>query len=177
ATWKVDQKTVDRLSAVIDASNDRKLPTKLRGQHSAMRSETDIINVNRLKTLYIEYFQRTYVLPNGLNSTRRSVVMLLSGRQRCRKHGHELFRYNLIVPFGFQMFGLKWVKGLIDWKILRMYFLFVTVNQKDSLNIHHLKESLIFILCIFLLLLSRLQGLVVLVIVWLEGLLCPSAQA
>lgn len=35
----------DRLSGVIDAVNDRKLPPELRGQRNAVRSETDIINV------------------------------------------------------------------------------------------------------------------------------------
>ncbi|KAI7733583.1 hypothetical protein M8C21_027192 [Ambrosia artemisiifolia] len=35
----------DRLSGVIDAVNDRKLPPELRGQRNNIRSETDIINV------------------------------------------------------------------------------------------------------------------------------------
>nr|XP_043634627.1 dnaJ homolog subfamily C member 28 isoform X2 [Erigeron canadensis] len=35
----------DRLSGVIDAANDRKLPPELRGQRNNIRSETDIINV------------------------------------------------------------------------------------------------------------------------------------
>lgn len=35
----------DRLSSVIDAVNDRKLPPELRGQRNNVRSETDIINV------------------------------------------------------------------------------------------------------------------------------------
>ncbi|CAK7343290.1 unnamed protein product [Dovyalis caffra] len=34
-----------RLSAVLDAVNDRKLPPELRGQRNSVRSETDIINV------------------------------------------------------------------------------------------------------------------------------------
>ncbi|KAF9594684.1 hypothetical protein IFM89_034367 [Coptis chinensis] len=38
-------KLADRLSSVIDAVNDRKLPPELRGQRNAVRSETDIINV------------------------------------------------------------------------------------------------------------------------------------
>ncbi|XP_058003450.1 uncharacterized protein LOC110662667 isoform X2 [Hevea brasiliensis] len=42
---KPDKKITDRLSAVIDAVNDRKLPPELRGQRNAVRSETDIINV------------------------------------------------------------------------------------------------------------------------------------
>ncbi|KAL9243405.1 hypothetical protein vseg_017298 [Gypsophila vaccaria] len=35
----------ERLSAVIDAANDRKLPPELRGQRNNVRSETDIVNV------------------------------------------------------------------------------------------------------------------------------------
>ncbi|XVF07784.1 hypothetical protein REPUB_Repub06bG0169500 [Reevesia pubescens] len=42
---KREKKITDRLSAVIDAVNDRKLPPELRGQRNAVRSETDIINV------------------------------------------------------------------------------------------------------------------------------------
>ncbi|XP_024023005.1 dnaJ homolog subfamily C member 28 isoform X2 [Morus notabilis] len=42
---KTEKKLVDRLSAVIDAVNDRKLPPELRGQRNSVRSETDIINV------------------------------------------------------------------------------------------------------------------------------------
>lgn len=42
---KPSGKIKDRLSSVIDAVNDRKLPPELRGQRNAVRSETDIINV------------------------------------------------------------------------------------------------------------------------------------
>ncbi|XP_021770514.1 uncharacterized protein LOC110734683 isoform X1 [Chenopodium quinoa] len=35
----------DRLSAVINAANDRKLPPELRGQRNNVRSETDIVNI------------------------------------------------------------------------------------------------------------------------------------
>ncbi|XP_023768898.1 uncharacterized protein LOC111917439 [Lactuca sativa] len=42
---KPKKKTQDRLSGVIDAVNDRKLPAELRGQRNNIRSETDIINV------------------------------------------------------------------------------------------------------------------------------------
>ncbi|GMI79967.1 hypothetical protein like AT5G03560 [Hibiscus trionum] len=42
---KREKKITDRLSAVIDAVNDRKLPPDLRGQRNNVRSETDIINV------------------------------------------------------------------------------------------------------------------------------------
>lgn len=35
----------DRLSGVIDAVNDRKLPPQLRGQRNNVRTETDIVNV------------------------------------------------------------------------------------------------------------------------------------
>ncbi|KAJ9542798.1 hypothetical protein OSB04_029304 [Centaurea solstitialis] len=39
------KKVTDRLSGVIDAVNDRKLPPELRGQRNNVRSETDIMNV------------------------------------------------------------------------------------------------------------------------------------
>lgn len=42
---KPDKKAGDRLSSVIDAVNDRRLPPELRGQRNSVRSETDIINV------------------------------------------------------------------------------------------------------------------------------------
>ncbi|CAN0878991.1 DnaJ homolog subfamily C member 28 [Linum grandiflorum] len=42
---KPRKKTEDRMSTVIDAVNDRKLPPELRGQRNSVRSETDIINV------------------------------------------------------------------------------------------------------------------------------------
>ncbi|XP_031738535.1 uncharacterized protein LOC101220350 isoform X2 [Cucumis sativus] len=42
---KTEKKLVDRLSSVIDAVNDRKLPPELRGQRNSVRSETDLINV------------------------------------------------------------------------------------------------------------------------------------
>ncbi|XXG85332.1 hypothetical protein AAC387_Pa11g0428 [Persea americana] len=42
---KPEKKLSDRLSAVIDAVNDRKLPPELRGRSNAVRSETDIMNV------------------------------------------------------------------------------------------------------------------------------------
>ncbi|KAD7477290.1 hypothetical protein E3N88_00426 [Mikania micrantha] len=45
AARKPNKKTSDRLSGVIDAVNDRKLPPELRGQRNNIRSETDIINV------------------------------------------------------------------------------------------------------------------------------------
>ncbi|KAF5953930.1 hypothetical protein HYC85_006786 [Camellia sinensis] len=42
ASPKPNKKITDRLSGVIDAVNDRKLPPDLRGQRNAVRSETDI---------------------------------------------------------------------------------------------------------------------------------------
>nr|GEY80992.1 hypothetical protein [Tanacetum cinerariifolium] len=42
---KVEKKKSDRLSGVIDAVNDRKLPPELRGQRNNVRTETDIVNV------------------------------------------------------------------------------------------------------------------------------------
>ncbi|XP_039161204.1 uncharacterized protein LOC104427699 [Eucalyptus grandis] len=42
---KPQKKITDRLSAVIDAVNDRKLPPELRGRRNAVRSETDIVNI------------------------------------------------------------------------------------------------------------------------------------
>ncbi|KAL5545995.1 hypothetical protein UlMin_005682 [Ulmus minor] len=64
---KTEKKLVDRLSSVIDAVNDRKLPPELRGQRNALQ----IRDIN-----------------------------------------NKVFRYNLIVPFGRQMFGLKWEKEM-----------------------------------------------------------------
>ncbi|XP_048137959.1 uncharacterized protein LOC115731342 isoform X2 [Rhodamnia argentea] len=42
---KPRKKITDRLSGVIDAVNDRKLPPELRGHRNSVRSETDIVNI------------------------------------------------------------------------------------------------------------------------------------
>ncbi|KAK1406446.1 hypothetical protein QVD17_41744 [Tagetes erecta] len=164
----VNKKTSDRLSGVIDAVNDRKLPPQLRGQRNNIRSETDIINVVEQRiwhsmeeghfenlpgkgkplnlstnphadpaedTLY-RILSRNKCAPEWveLNKGIRSDVaewrLVLkkawahkesgditkwneysdSLKAQLRSINNKVFRYNLIVPFGRQMFGLKWEK-------------------------------------------------------------------
>ncbi|KAJ7972300.1 DnaJ subfamily C member 28-like protein [Quillaja saponaria] len=167
---KTEKKLVDRLSSVIDAANDRKLPPELRGQRNAVRSETDIINVVEHRiwhsmeegqfenlpgkgkplnlntnphadpaddTLYrilskngcapewvelnkeirskisewrIALKKATEFKCNGDNSKWVEVSEAL--KVQLRDINDKVFRYNLIVPFGRQMFGLKWEKEL-----------------------------------------------------------------
>ncbi|XP_062117425.1 uncharacterized protein LOC133831229 [Humulus lupulus] len=173
---KPEKKLVDRLSGVIDAVNDRKLPPELRGQRNAVRSETDIINVVEQRiwhsmeegefenlagkgkplkldssnphadpaedTLYRilsknncapEWVELNKEIRNQICEWRSSLKKACS--KKCNNGGGEsdnsdwlqssealkmqlkdinnkVFRYNLIVPFGRQMFGLKWEKEL-----------------------------------------------------------------
>ncbi|KAL8245901.1 hypothetical protein R6Q59_007117 [Mikania micrantha] len=168
AARKPNKKTSDRLSGVIDAVNDRKLPPELRGQRNNIRSETDIINVVEQRiwhsmeeghfenlpgkgkplnlntnphadpaedTLY-RILSRNNCAPEWveLNKGIRSDVaqwrLILkkawahkengdmtkcdeyseSLKDQLRSINNKVFRYNLIVPFGRQMFGLKWEK-------------------------------------------------------------------
>ncbi|GMH09872.1 hypothetical protein Nepgr_011713 [Nepenthes gracilis] len=163
---KIDRKMADRLSAVMDAVNDRKLPPELRGQRNAVRSETDIINVVEQRiwqsmeeghfenlpgkgkpldlgtnphadpaedTLY-RILSKNGCAPEWveLNKEIRSQVaewrLALKKAWTNKRNGDEtkwvecsealkiqirgindkVFRYNLIVPFGRQMFGLKY---------------------------------------------------------------------
>ncbi|XP_043702649.1 dnaJ homolog subfamily C member 28-like [Telopea speciosissima] len=163
-------KLADRLSAVIDVVNDRKLPPELRGQRNNVRSETDIINVVEQRIWHsmeegqfenlpgkgkpLDLSSNPHADPaedtlyrilskNGcapewveLNKEIRGKInewrLALKKAQADRLNGnnakwiedsevlkvqlHEIndkvFRYNLIVPFGRQMFGLKWEKEL-----------------------------------------------------------------
>ncbi|KAF2289826.1 hypothetical protein GH714_038839 [Hevea brasiliensis] len=167
---KPDKKITDRLSAVIDAVNDRKLPPELRGQRNAVRSETDIINVVEQRIWHSMEEGQFENLPgkgkplnlstnphsdpaedtlyrilskNGcapewveLNKEIRSkvsewrVALKKAWTNKCSGDhskwiektvtlkmqmgdiNDKIFRYNLIVPFGRQMFGLKWEKEL-----------------------------------------------------------------
>ncbi|OMO81930.1 dnaJ subfamily C member 28-like protein [Corchorus capsularis] len=167
---KREKKITDRLSTVIDAVNDRKLPPELRGQRNAVRSETDIINVVEQRIWHSMEEGQFENLPgkgkplnlntnphadpaedtlyrilskNGcapewveLNKEIRSKVsewrvsLKKAWERKCngdhekwiecsealkfqlRDINDKVFRYNLIVPFGRQMFGLKWEKEI-----------------------------------------------------------------
>ncbi|XP_027070842.1 uncharacterized protein [Coffea arabica] len=163
-------KVTDRLSSVIDAVNDRKLPPELRGQRNNVRSETDIINVVEQRiwhsmeegqfenlpgkgkpldlsvnphadpaedTLY-RILSKNGCAPEWVELNKEVRNRIAEWRAALRKawsfkggqdddkwtEGSEalklqlqdindkVFRYNLIVPFGRQMFGLKWEKEL-----------------------------------------------------------------
>lgn len=163
-------KMTERLSGVADAVNDRKLPPELRGQRSAVRSETDIIGVVEQRiwhsmeegqfenlpgkgkplnlstnphadpaedTLYRilakngcppEWVELNKEIRNQVSAWR--VALKKAWTNKCnggpskwaessetlktqlRDINDKVFRYNLIVPFGRQMFGLKWEKEL-----------------------------------------------------------------
>ncbi|CAM8920060.1 unnamed protein product [Rhodiola kirilowii] len=167
---KSEKKITDRLSGVIDAVHDRKLPPELRGQRNNIRSESDITNVVERRiwqsmlegdfenlpgkgkpldlssnphvdpaedTLY-RILSRNKCAPEWveLNKEIRSKVaewrfsLKKEWVHKCEgnyskwdQRSEELklqmrgindmvFRYNLTVPFGRQMFGLKWEKEL-----------------------------------------------------------------
>ncbi|KAF7818702.1 dnaJ-like protein subfamily C member 28 [Senna tora] len=165
---KADKKLFDRLSTVIDAVNDRKLPPELRGQRNNVRSETDIINVVEQRiwrsmeegqfenlpgkgkplkldtnphadpaedTLYRilskngcapEWVELNKEIRTNISEWRVSLTK--AWKNKCngdkwvessealkvqlRHINNKVFRYNLIVPFGRQMFGLNWEKEL-----------------------------------------------------------------
>ncbi|MBA0596765.1 uncharacterized protein LOC105767719 [Gossypium raimondii] len=166
---KREKKITDRLSAAIDAVNDRKLPPELRGQRNKVRSETDIINVVEQRiwhsmeegqfenlagkgkplnlnttphadpaedTLYRilskngcapEWVELNKEIRNKVSEWRVALKKAWTSKcngndeekwiERCeslkkqlRDINDKVFRYNLIVPFGRQMFGLKWEK-------------------------------------------------------------------
>ncbi|CAD5188853.1 unnamed protein product [Musa acuminata subsp. malaccensis] len=159
-----------RLSSVVDAINERKLPPELRGRGNAIRSETDIVNVVEQRiwhsmeeghfenlpgkgrplnlnpnphvdpaedTLY-RILSRNGCAPEWveLNKEIRSKITewrLALKKAWANKSDHEdskwqddseilkaqmhdindkVLRYNFIVPFGRQMFGLKWEKEI-----------------------------------------------------------------
>ncbi|KAJ8899712.1 hypothetical protein K2173_019411 [Erythroxylum novogranatense] len=164
------KRITDRLSSVIDAVNDRKLPPELRGQRNIVRSETDITNVveHRIwRSMEEGQFENLAGKGKPLNLDRNphadpaddTLYRILSKNgcapewvelnkeiranvakwrsalkkawnMKCDEDDHEwlessevlkvqlrdindkVFRYNLIVPFGRQMFGLKWEKEL-----------------------------------------------------------------
>ncbi|KAA8516620.1 hypothetical protein F0562_016874 [Nyssa sinensis] len=167
---KPKKKISDRLSAVIDAVNDSKLPPELRGQREAYRSEIDIVNIAEHKiwqsmeegqfenlpgkgkpldlgsnphadpaedTLYRilsrngcppEWVELNKEIRNNVAEWRlalkKSWVHKGNGnhskwnecsealKMQLRHINDKVFRHNLIVPFGRQMFGLKWEKEL-----------------------------------------------------------------
>ncbi|XP_050893037.1 uncharacterized protein LOC127098473 [Lathyrus oleraceus] len=168
---KPDKKKLgDRLSSVIDAVNDRKLPPELRGQRNVVRSETDLINVVEQRiwhsmeegqfenlpgkgkplkldtnphadpaedTLYRilskngcapEWVELNKEIRSRISQWRVSLKKAwankCSGDQsmwvessealksQLKEINDKVFRYNLIVPFGRQMSGLKWEKEL-----------------------------------------------------------------
>ncbi|XP_061337706.1 uncharacterized protein LOC133284654 [Gastrolobium bilobum] len=167
---KAEKKLVDRISAVIDAVNDRKLPPELRGQRNNVRSETDMINVVEQRiwhsmeeghfenlpgkgkplkldtnphadpaedTLYRilskngcapEWVELNKEIRSKISEWRISLKKAwankCSGDQsgwvensealklQLQEINNKVFRYNLIVPFGRQMIGLKWEKEL-----------------------------------------------------------------
>ncbi|XP_010558199.1 PREDICTED: dnaJ homolog subfamily C member 28 isoform X2 [Tarenaya hassleriana] len=160
----------DRLSSVIDAVNDRKLPPELRGQRNSVRSETDIINVVEQRiwhsmeegqfenlpgkgkplnlstnphadpaedTLYRilnkngfapEWVELNKEIRSNANEWRvalkRAWRIKLEGdesewekrsealKTRMQDINKMVNHYNLIVPFGRQIFGLKWEREL-----------------------------------------------------------------
>ncbi|KAH7691699.1 Dnaj-like subfamily c member 28 protein [Dioscorea alata] len=165
-----EKKLANRLSSVVDAINDRKLPPELRGRVNAIRSETDIVNVVEQRiwhsmeeghfenlpgkgkpldlstnphadpaedTLY-RILSRNGCAPEWveLNKEIRSKIAewrLAMKKAWTRSSDHDnskwledseclksqmreindkVLRYNLIVPFGRQMFGLKWEKEI-----------------------------------------------------------------
>ncbi|XP_020876515.1 dnaJ homolog subfamily C member 28 isoform X3 [Arabidopsis lyrata subsp. lyrata] len=167
---RIEKNTTDRLSAVIDAVHDRKLPPELRGRRDFVRSETDIINVVEQRiwhsmeeghfenlpgkgkplnlhtnphadpaedTLY-RILNKNGVAPEWVElnkeirnkakewriSLKKAWTMKLeedqSGweersdllKKELKQINNMVFRYNLIVPFGRQMFGLKWEKEI-----------------------------------------------------------------
>ncbi|KAJ3689342.1 hypothetical protein LUZ61_018506 [Rhynchospora tenuis] len=158
------KKLAHRLSTVIDAVNERKLPPELRGRGNAVRSETDIVNVVEQRiwhsmeeghfenlpgkgkplnlntnphadpaedTLY-RILSRNGCAPEWVELNKDIRVLISSwrlalGRAWGSDKWHErkealmgqmkdinnkVLRYNLIVPFGRQMFGLKWEKEI-----------------------------------------------------------------
>ncbi|XP_050380441.1 uncharacterized protein LOC126797765 [Argentina anserina] len=171
------KKPLDRLSTVIDAVNERKLPPDLRGQRNTVRSETDIINVVEQRiwhsmeegqfenlpgkgkpldlssnphadpaddTLY-RILSKNGCAPRWVELNKEIRSQAAEWRRALKKAwekrngdgGQEKWRetsealkvqmkqinnkvleYNLIVPFGRQMFGIKWEKemGRVEMK-------------------------------------------------------------
>ncbi|XP_078446175.1 uncharacterized protein LOC144715151 [Wolffia australiana] len=162
---KVKQKKItDRLSSVVDAVKDRKLPPELRGRANAIRSETDIANVVEQRiwrsmeegqfenlpgkgkpldltsnphadpaedTLY-RILSRNGCAPEWIELNKEIRRCIFEFRLALKKSlaasdnlsiddseslkslmadiNSKVLRYNLMVPFGRQLFGLKWDK-------------------------------------------------------------------
>ncbi|PKA58809.1 hypothetical protein AXF42_Ash000902 [Apostasia shenzhenica] len=163
------KKLVDRLSAVVDAVNERKLPPELRGRGNAIRSETDIANVVEKRiwhsmeeghfenlpgkgkplnlysnphadpaedTLYRilsrngcapEWVELNKEIRSNIAEWRLTLKKAWNNKQcvesqwrhdsealksRMSDINSKVLRYNLVVPFGRQMFGLKWEKEI-----------------------------------------------------------------
>ncbi|KAM0945106.1 putative DnaJ subfamily C, member 28 domain-containing protein [Dioscorea sansibarensis] len=165
-----EKKLANRLSSVVDAINDRKLPPELRGRANAIRSETDIVNVVEQRiwhsmeeghfenlpgkgkpldlstnphadpaedTLYRilsrngcapEWVELNKEIRSKIAEWRLSMKKAWTGssdhdnskwledseslKSRMREINDKVLHYNLIVPFGRQMFGLKWEKEI-----------------------------------------------------------------
>ncbi|MQM10851.1 hypothetical protein Taro_043749 [Colocasia esculenta] len=164
------KKLAHRLSSVVDAVNERKLPAELRGRANAIRSETDIINVVEQRiwhsmeeghfenlpgkgkpldlntnphadpaedTLY-RILSRNGCAPEWVELNKEIRFKITEWRLamkrawtnrlndgdakwlenseslkvQMRDINDKILRYNLIVPFGRQMFGLKWEREI-----------------------------------------------------------------
>ncbi|KAJ0963569.1 hypothetical protein J5N97_028691 [Dioscorea zingiberensis] len=170
STRSREKKLSHRLSSVVDAINDRKLPPELRGRANAIRSETDIINVVEQRiwhsmeeghfenlpgkgkpldlntnphadpaedTLYRilsrngcapEWVELNKEIRSKIAEWRLAMKKAWASRSdhdnpkwledsetlkaQMRDINNKVLRYNLIVPFGRQMFGLKWEKEM-----------------------------------------------------------------
>ncbi|KAI4365629.1 hypothetical protein MLD38_021595 [Melastoma candidum] len=167
---KSQKKSTDRLSAAVDAIHERKLPREIRGKLSAVRSETDLVNVVEQRiwhsmeeghfenlpgkgkplnvsvnphadpaedTLYRilskngcapEWVELNKEIRSNISVWRLTLRKAWETRRagdlskwedstevlkfQIREINNKVFRYNLIVPFGRQMFGLNWEKEL-----------------------------------------------------------------
>ncbi|KAG0472931.1 hypothetical protein HPP92_014788 [Vanilla planifolia] len=164
------KKLTNRLSAVVDAVNERKLPAELRGRGNAIRSETDIANVVEQRiwhSMEEGHFENLPGKGKPLNldtnphvDPAEDMLYRILSRNGCAPEWVELnkeirsnisewrlalqkawtskvvqegshweqeserlkalmrdingkvLRYNLMVPFGRQIFGLKWEKEI-----------------------------------------------------------------
>ncbi|KAL5545991.1 hypothetical protein UlMin_005678 [Ulmus minor] len=127
------KKLVDHLSSVIDTINDQKLPLSF--VDSETLSETDIINVVEQRIWYSMEEGQFENLPGkgkplNLNTNPHAdpaedTLYRILSKNGCAPEWVELnketmtrvFRYNLIVPFGQQMFGLNRLEDECDFEI------------------------------------------------------------
>ncbi|KAL5563757.1 hypothetical protein UlMin_033504 [Ulmus minor] len=130
---KMEKKLVDRLSSVIDAVNDRKLPLKLRGQRNAFENlpgkgkplnldtnphadpaEDTLYRILSKNGCALEWWRlalkKAWENRNGDES--KWVESPEALRLQLRDINNNVFQYNLIIPFGWQMFWLKWEKEM-----------------------------------------------------------------